>query len=660
MKRRRLHGSDTPREQFATLRQIPSLTQEECRQVVALLHPADEGRKTCSRLQDVHPEALPCLREVSVERSAGDPLIAHCMSLTALIDAKIKACPLFAACMERMFKGHGATQPLIFYADDTQGGNTLAATSTRKSTLIYAAFLNFEFLHLESLWMTLSVIKASDVETCKGGLASVVTALLSFYRHETDCGLPVRIGDQGYELLLIPHILWLSDHEAIRSALGCKGSAGYKPCIKCRNVVAAGRAGTAAHVDITCVDVSRFVKQRQEHVDDIIDVLSSQGTKKLKEQAEVMLGFKLSSLMESPLGQRHLSSFFKLDFLQYDAMHHLFSNGIVAEELGLWFAACCITAGVTADHMRRYACVAWKPVKGGHAEAPRPDMYFVEKLWKLNADFRGDAQACLHALPLCVAYGEEMLRDPFPALHSQLDSLKALHKVVVCVKACKANAAAARDLLPLQQEHMRLFIAAYSADACRPKMHYQLHLKEQMDLWGRSIDCFVCERKHRQYKAICGSKLTCSQQSFARSALLELCSQELATPLSADKLATTFAGKVSVSCALTQSLRTEQPVQMASALEHRSIRYGKGLFILLANGLAAEIICAIHTGEEFALLVEILKPLSDRDTPGKTLWRRPAAGECSRALLPVTKNFNSECTQFMYVRHDNNKLWLLQ
>ena len=243
MKRRRLHGSDTPREQFATLRQIPSLTQEECRQVVAL-HPADEGRKTCSRLQDVHPEALPCLREVSVERSAGDPLIAHCMSLTALIDAKIKACPLFAACMERMFKGHGATQPLIFYADDTQGGNTLAATSTRKSTLIYAAFLNFEFLHLESLWMTLSVIKASDVETCKGGLASVVTALLSFYRHETDCGLPVRIGDQGYELLLIPHILWLSDHEAIRSALGCKGSAGYKHHLRRCQSLCQAKTGT--------------------------------------------------------------------------------------------------------------------------------------------------------------------------------------------------------------------------------------------------------------------------------------------------------------------------------------------------------------------------------------------------------------------------------
>ena len=659
MKRRRLNQDDAPREQFSALRQIPTLTHEQCRQVVALLHPEEEGRHTCVRPKDVHPEALPCLRDISIDRD-GTPLKVHCMALSALIEAKIKLCPLFAACMERMYKAHGPEQPLIFYADDTQGGNTLAATATRKSTLIYAAFLNFEFLHLEALWLTLSVIKASDVETCKGGLASVASALLSFYKQETECGIPVRIGEQGHELLFIPHILWLSDHEGIRAALGCKGSAGYKPCIKCKNVVAAGRAGIAAHVDICCIDVNRFVKQRQEDVEDILGVLSAQGTKKLKEQAEVMLGFKLSSLVESPLGQRQLRGFFRLEFVQYDAMHHLFSNGIIAEELGLWFAACHEGAGVTADHMRRYACVAWNPVKGGQAEAPRPDSLFGEKLWKLTADFRGDAQACLHALPLCVAYGEDMLRDGYPSLSPVLDSLKALHQVAQCVKACKANAAASGHLLPLQQAHMRLFIAAYSANACRPKMHYQLHLKEQMDLWGKSIDCFGCERKHRQYKAICAAKLTCSQRSFARSALLELSSQELSMPLNADKLGTSFVSKVSVSCALTKILRTKVPVQVASALQHRSIRYGKGLFVLLSNGLGAEIICAIHTGEEFALLVEILKPLGDHKNPGRSLWKRPGPGECSRALLPVTKNFNSDCTQFMYVRHDNNMLWLLQ
>ena len=659
MKRRRLHQEDAPREQFSVLRQIPTLTHEQCRQVVALLHPEDEGRHTCVRPKDAHPHALPCLRDISIETDA-TPLKVHLMSLSALIDAKVKLCPLYAACMQRMYRLYGPKQPLIFYADDTQGGNTLAATATRKSTLVYAAFLNFEFLHLETLWLTLSVIKASDTERCKGGLAAVVSALLNFYREETECGIPVKIGDEGYELVFIPYVLWLSDHEAVRAALGCKGSAGYKPCIKCMNVVAAGRSASVAHVDITCADVSRFAKQSQEDVEDIIELLSAQRSKKLKEQAEVMLGFKLSSVVAGPLGQRQLKDFFRLEFVQFDSMHHLFSNGLIAQELGLWFAACNAAAGVTADHMQRYACVAWESVKGGQGESRRPGMHFGEKLWKLGADFRGDAQACIYTLPLCVSYGEELLRNRFPTLHPHLDSLKALHKVVLCVKACKANIAASQRLLSLQQSHMHLFLVAYSEKACRPKMHYQLHLTEQLDLWGRSIDCFVCERKHRQYKAICSAKLTCSQQSFARSALLELCSQELAMPLSADKLGTCFASKVSISCELTEILETKVPVQTAAALEHRSIHYGKGLFLLLSTGFAAEVICALHTGDEFALLVEILKPVGDKTDPERALWERQLTGPSSRALLPITKQFNSECSQFMYVRHDNNKLWLLQ
>ena len=226
MKRRKLDPCDSLKDQFTALRQIPSLTQSECRQVVALLHDNEEGAGTCKRLEHAHPLALPCMRQIMVPRD-GPPLQIHCMSLEALIEAKTKVCPLFAACMQRMYERYGAQQPLIIYADDTHGGNVLAAPASRKSTLVYAAFLNFEFLHLESLWMILSVIKAADNETCRGGFASVLTSLLSHYKEETQHGLPVRIG-AAFELLLIPHVILLSDHEGIRSALGCKGALGLE------------------------------------------------------------------------------------------------------------------------------------------------------------------------------------------------------------------------------------------------------------------------------------------------------------------------------------------------------------------------------------------------------------------------------------------------
>eukprot|EP00435_Cladocopium_sp_Y103_P076014 s59_g73.t1 len=532
-----------------------------------------------------------------------------------------------------MYAQTGAQQPLIFYADDTQGGNTLAATSTRKSTLIYAAFLNFEFLHLEEMWMTLSVIKASDSETCHGGLAGVITALLSFYQEETAHGIPVQVG-ANYDLLFVPHVVFLSDHEGVRAAMGCKGAAGFKPCIKCRNCVSLGRAtALASHADISCVEKERFLEQRHEDVQDILRVLRTECTRKRREEAEVLLGFKLNILQQSPLAAPQLQSFFRLEWLQFDAMHHLFSNGLIAQELGLWFQAAHAMAGVTAEHMQRYMRIGWQPVKGGQSTAPRPDLNFGCKLWKTDADFRGDAQACLHALPLCVSYGEDMLRERFVALHPVLDSLVALHRVVSCVKACKANRTAAERLLPLQRQHMEAFISAHTTDVCRPKIHYQLHLKEQMDLWGKAIDCFVCERKHKQYKSICGSKLTCSQASFARSALSELCSQELATSLSAAKLGTFFATKALPSCVLKVALRAKNDVQAAAAIEHRTIRYGKGLFMLLSNRVAVEVLSTLHDGSGFFLLVETLQPIGDHKNPGRTQWMRKDPGESSRALL---------------------------
>ena len=660
MKRRKLNPSESLKDQFTALRQIPSLTQAQCRQVVSLLHDEQEGEGTCKRLAHAHPLALPCLRQLSVPRE-DKPLQIHCMSLEALIDAKTKVCPLFASCMQRMFQRHGAMQPLIIYADDTHGGNVLAAPASRKSTLVYAAFLNFEFLHLESLWMTLSVIKASDNETCRGGFASVLTSLLSHYKEETQHGLPVKIGDV-YELLLIPHVILLSDHEGIRAALGCKGSAGFKPCIKCSNVLMLHRAqDVPLHVDISCCDPERFVRQTQLDVTEIYNILQRQPTRKKREETEVLLGFKLSSLAESPLTQRDLQGFFSLEHVQFDSMHHFFSNGIVAQELGLWFHRAHKVAGVTVQHMSQYMRVAWEAQKGGQIEPPRADLHFTPKLWRLEQDFRGDAQACLVVLPLCVAYGEEMLRGRYATMEPALDCLQALHAVVICVKACKASSAAAGRLLELQRQHMWRFMETYSSNECRPKLHYSLHLAEQMQEWGRPLDAFVCERKHRQFKSICNGKLNQpGRSSFARSALLELVSMELASPLSAGKLETQFSSPSSVSCVLATLMEASTAVHVASSLEHRGIRYGRGQFLLLPKGKAVEVLCAVHNERHFFLLVNLLTPVGDQTHPGRTQWMRTESGECSRALLPITDSTNSECAQCMYVRHDNNKLWLLQ
>ena len=101
MKRRRLDPQAPPKEQFSALRQIRTLTQAECREVVALLHEDDAGRKTCSRLSQVHPKALPCLRELRVATDDG-MLTVYYMSLAEMVQTKVNTCPFYAESVRRI------------------------------------------------------------------------------------------------------------------------------------------------------------------------------------------------------------------------------------------------------------------------------------------------------------------------------------------------------------------------------------------------------------------------------------------------------------------------------------------------------------------------------------------------------------------------------
>ena len=262
---------------------------------------------------------------------------------------------------------------------------------------------------------------------------------------------------------------------------------------------------------------------------------------------------------------------------------------------------------------------------------------------------------------MCVAYGEDMLRGRYDNLEKALESLRALHSVVICLKKCKANIMAAGHLLQLQRVHVHRFVDAYSSNECRPKLHYSLHLAEQMQQWGRPFDAFVCERKHKNFKAICNGKLNQpGKANFARSALLELVSMELASPLNANKLATHLVGSASVNEGIQYSMASSLPVHVAAALEHRGIRYGKGQILRLSNCHALEVMNAVHDGKSYFLLVNVLEPVGDHKHPGLSQWMRRKPGQSSHALLPITDSTNSTCSQCMYVRYDNNTLWLLQ
>ena len=95
---------------------------------------------------------------------------------------------------------------------------------------------------------------------------------------------------------------------------------------------------------------------------------------------------------------------------------------------------------------------------------------------------------------------------------------------------------------------------AYAAVAgARPKFHYSLYLQEQIQKWGRHIDCFVGERKHRVFKSIVAPRLS-RLDFFTRSTLLQMTEIELTTSHSESECTGQLLGKQTQDWMLAEEL----------------------------------------------------------------------------------------------------------
>ena len=61
--------------------------------------------------------------------------------------------------------------------------------------------------------------------------------------------------------------------------------------------------------------------------------------------------------------------------------------------------------GMESRFLQRWASIGWTTLLGG----PSPQECVNEKLFREGADFRGDADTTLQALPLVAAFAREML-----------------------------------------------------------------------------------------------------------------------------------------------------------------------------------------------------------------------------------------------------------
>ena len=535
-----LNPEEPALNQFKALKQIRSLTNEECRAVVSLLHPEGKGARTGVGGERQYGKAQECLRAFDV-----NGISIPYMSLQLLLQAKCDSCPGYRNLLRTHAARNGNQLRLIAYTDETHGGNVLAAPASRKVALLYLAWLEFPTLHMEAMWLTASIIKSADANACDGGYARIMKEILERYKEEACNGMAIEM-DDACELIFVKDVILLSDHEGFRSVLGCKGAAGLKPCVKCSNVLSNGKAqGVAGHVDVCEADVNKFQELSLTEVREMAAMLESEHVQSKREDLQTLLGWKYSTLKHSVFLSHSLQDWIvSMNNIQYDSMHDYWSNGLVAQELGLWYSHFCWNTNKDVKHIRGYVEIGWTAVCHSPAcGSGNLAHHFDAKLWKVGQDFRGDASTCLLCLPLCAAFSEEVLRGRVEDMDPMLDSLQALREVCRCLQRSKVDHLWARNLNCYQKRHMEAFQKAYGTQAVRPKMHYALHLQEQTLRLQKCVDCFVTERKHKAYKNTCARGFVTARDTFAKTCLLQLVSMELQMKLSADFLQPHLNGK---------------------------------------------------------------------------------------------------------------------
>ena len=69
---------------------------------------------------------------------------------------------------------------LLLYYDEIVPGNPLKPDDKRKVVVIYCSWLELDhLLYADRAWLTLGVIRSSIVKSVRGGISSVIRALLS-------------------------------------------------------------------------------------------------------------------------------------------------------------------------------------------------------------------------------------------------------------------------------------------------------------------------------------------------------------------------------------------------------------------------------------------------------------------------------------------------
>ena len=636
-----------PVKNFSILRRIPGISKSICREVVAALSKGDRGHRTASRPTKKEKEWQASLREVKIPE---DNMVIYHMAIPEIVQERVATNAFFAANLKKALDKHQNSLQAILFCDEASVGNVLRPDLERKSWCCYLTFLELECLHLESNWLTFSIVRTTEANSCTHGFAGILKALLESMVAEIENGFAIE-WKSNCQMVFVRKFILLEDLEGFRASLGCKAAGAWKCCFRCSNVIVNDAASVPeGYVTLCERDRSTFVPRLQNELEQMPQVIASQPTVAKRDEVEKLLGWYADILLAGPLLSPKLKPLFSLDCCYFDALHMYWCNGLIPQELSSWFGQMQSHHHIEISDLQIYA-ESWEPRYGCHSSEMRGA--FHPKLWKVGKDYKGTGSQTIWALHVVIAFQEEILPS-LEATKAAEESLQTLFAIAQKLLRSKVNLKEIDGLYALQRQHMTFFATAYGASHMRPKTHCSLHLEAQYKQWSKVFDAFVCERKHQLFKSKVAPGILV-RKDFSRRALLQMVEWENCSSKEAEILDYQLESPIE-NPSLTRLLGSMKPVQCSKALSHHGVTYAAGQYLLLNPCSCVQIECAIKMHENFFLLATML---DDTNGPENQVCRAFRHNSSQETMCIIPAHELSRRHQPQLIRVENCNVWLV-
>jgi len=459
---------------------------------------------------------------------------------------------------------------LIMYSDEVVPGNALSHDNKRKVWVIYFSWIELgaEMLSREDAWICVFVARSSEVAKVSAGMGQVFGSVLKRF-----------FGDGGHDMSTAgivlpcsggePKRLWcklgmiLQDGGAHKSVWHCKGDAGTKLCMLCKNLY----SEASELVDEDGDDLLTCTLVHEAELDFATDADIKGAVRRLAAHATTDPA-AIFALRQQAVGFRHEPDSLLLDpeladvvhpasQFCHDWMHAVLVHGVFNTMVYLLLEA-LVKAGVRDIWDQMHAYVGFWTWPNRVTSSTLHDVFQKRRQSSSRKakNFKCTASEGLSVYPI-MAYFLQVVVLPAGRAETQCKAFLALADVLDLLSMVPLGLVSPFMLRQAVKSLLELCLAAGWRLFLHPKFHWLVHLPRHLEQFGCLPTCWVHERKHRMVKRYASD--ICNTTVYEKSILGQVTSHHL----SALGAPSTFSTKIG----LIEPTRAAPP-RMRALIEH--------------------------------------------------------------------------------------------